>query len=53
MEVTVKLSTLLEVLGALCLLVAALAWDWRAALGVVGVGLLLASYVYDVEEVEP
>lgn len=48
-----KLSTLLELLGALCLLVAALAWDWRAGLAVVGVGLLVASYVYDVEEVEP
>lgn len=47
-----QLSTLLEALGAVCLLVAAGAWDWRAGLAVLGVLLITVSYVIDVGPVE-
>lgn len=43
----VNLSNLLELLGAVLLSVAALAWDWRAFVALVGAALLAVSLVID------
>lgn len=40
-----QISTILEALGAACLLVAAAAVDWRAGLFVLGALLIVASFV--------
>lgn len=45
----VRLSSVLEFVGAVCVLFAAGAWDWRAGLAVLGVALVVVSYVIDGE----
>lgn len=46
----VTLSTVVELVGVLCLLVAAFAVDWRLGVALVGVLLLAAGFLLDVSD---
>lgn len=41
----VEVSTLLELVGAVLLLVAVAAWDWRALCALIGVALIGVSWL--------
>lgn len=43
----VKLSNVLEIVGVLLVVVAALAWDWRAFAALLGVVMVVAGYLMD------
>lgn len=46
----IGLSSLLDLLGVICILTAAFAFDWRAGLALAGVALIVTAVLVDDED---